>query len=80
MITQIMESILFLIDNIDIKYKLIEETSIYDNRLRLGKRHILHLEAYINSIIKILYDNKDLLNYEEILNKKKLISKYVFVI
>ena len=80
MITQIMESILFLIDNIDIKYKLIEETSIYDNRLRLGKRHILHLEAYINSIIKILYDNKDLLNYEEILNKKKLISKYVFVV
>jgi replication factor C subunit 3/5 len=39
-------------DNI-IKYKIIEETSKFENRISLGTRHIVHLEAYLIKVIQI---------------------------
>jgi replication factor C subunit 3/5 len=39
----------------NIKFKIINQTSIYETRLSNGKRFIIHLEAYIISVITLLY-------------------------
>jgi len=45
----------WLADNLlDPKIKIIEVSSAYEFRLTLGKRHIIHLEGYINTIIYVL--------------------------
>ena len=67
MIIEILELLLTLIDNIELKYKIIEITSVYEHRLKLGKRHIIHLEAYINSVIDIINNNKNIINGVNIL-------------
>ena len=47
-----MINILKYIDDINIKYNIINITSNYEQRLCLGTRHIIHIEAYILKIIQ----------------------------
>ena len=53
-INKIMIKLLKHINLIEIKYKIINLSSIYDKRLMLGTRNIIHFEAYIIKIIEIL--------------------------
>lgn len=53
-INEIMNTIKSKISDNKIKYKIIEETSKYENRLCQGTRYIIHLEAYIIKIIQII--------------------------
>lgn len=41
---------------IDIKYQIIQNTSIFENRISQGTRYIIHLEAYILKIMSILFN------------------------
>ena len=56
-IKKIMNKLLNKINNILIKYKIINITSIYENRLNQGTRHIIHIEAYIIKLIELLNTN-----------------------
>ena len=49
-----MINILTYINDIHIKYDIINITSEYEQRLSLGTRHIIHIEAYIIKIIQHL--------------------------
>ena len=42
------------IKSINLKAEIINATSEYEFRLSSGKRHIIHLEAYVNTIIYVL--------------------------
>lgn len=53
-ILSIMNNIKTKIDDNIIKYKIIEETSKFENRIAQGTRHIVHLEAYLIKLIQIL--------------------------
>ena len=53
-IKELMNKLLMKVESLDLKSKIIEVSSSYEFRLNLGKRHIIHLEAYINTIIYIL--------------------------
>ncbi len=53
-IKEIMNNIKNKIDNNILKYHIIEETSKFENRIAQGTRHIVHLEAYLIKLIKIL--------------------------
>ena len=53
-INKIMIKLLQYINLIEIKYKIINLSSIYDKRLMLGTRNIIHFEAYIIKLIQIL--------------------------
>ena len=61
-IKELMNRLLLKVKSLDLKSKIIEISSAYECRLTLGKRHIIHLEAYVNTIIYILNIN---------INKKK---------
>lgn len=45
------------INNNIIKKEIINYTSIFENRICSGTRHIVHIEAYILKIIQLLYNN-----------------------
>jgi replication factor C subunit 3/5 len=49
-------------DNIKLKYNIIDITSIFEQRLNQGTRHIIHMEAYIIQLIKLL--SIDINNYK----------------
>ena len=51
-IRNIMIKLLELNNNLNLKYNIINITSIYEERLTQGTRHIIHFESYI---IKLLY-------------------------
>lgn len=51
-IKMIMLNILNFIDDVSIKYDIINITSIYEQRLNLGTRHIIHIEAYVLKLIQ----------------------------
>ena len=53
-IKEIMNSLKKRILDNTIKYKIIEETSKFENRISQGTRHIIHLEAYLIKVIQIL--------------------------
>jgi replication factor C subunit 3/5 len=53
-ILSIMNNIKYKINDNIIKYKIIEETSKFENRIAQGTRHIVHLEAYLIKLIQIL--------------------------
>ena len=60
-----------LIENnlpINIKYQIINTTSIYENRISQGTRNIIHLEAYLIQIIYILNNIKNAKKLESILD------------
>ena len=53
-IKQIMNDMKSKISDIELKYKIIEETSKFENRISQGTRHIIHLEAYLIKIMQII--------------------------
>ena len=57
-IRNIMLKLLNVINNIEIKYKIIDITSIFEQRLSQGTRHIIHIEAYISRLIELFTNNK----------------------
>lgn len=60
--------------HIDLKYEIINITSIFENRLSQGTRKIIHLEAYIVKIIYLLqnFNSKEKLKNLIELNKLEL--------
>ena len=50
-IRKIIVKLLLKIDNIKLKYYIIDITSIFEQRLSQGTRHIIHIEAYIARLI-----------------------------
>lgn len=54
-IKEIMNKMIINIDDMNMKYNIIDTTSKYENRIALGTRHIVHLEAYIIKLIQIIY-------------------------
>ena len=44
-------------NDLTIKYKIIDITSIFEQRLSQGTRHIIHIEAYIARIIQLFTTN-----------------------
>ena len=56
-IRKIMMKLLNLIYDLKLKYKIIEITSIFEQRLSQGTRHIIHYEAYIAKIIYLFTNN-----------------------
>jgi FKBP-type peptidyl-prolyl cis-trans isomerase (trigger factor) len=53
-IKEIMNDMKSKISDNEIKYKIIEETSKFENRISQGTRHIIHLEAYLIKVIQII--------------------------
>jgi len=53
-----MITLLYHINNINIKYNVIEITSIFEQRLNQGTRHIIQFEAYILKLIQLFTNNK----------------------
>lgn len=51
-IRKIMIKLLDLVENLKLKYLIIDITSIFEQRLSQGTRHIIHMEAYI---IRLIY-------------------------
>jgi len=58
-IRKIMIKLLNNISNIYLKYNIINITSIFEQRLNLGTRHIIHIEAYILKILYLFYNNNN---------------------
>ena len=52
LISELMRSFLKITKSIELKFQIIEITSIFEKRIVTGTRHILHLKAYI---IRIMY-------------------------
>jgi len=50
-IRKIMIKLINKIDNLNLKYHVIDITSIFEQRLSQGTRHIIHMEAYIARLI-----------------------------
>ncbi len=57
-IKEIMNNIKTKINNNNLKYKIIEETSKFENRISQGTRHIIHLEAYLIKVMQIINSNE----------------------
>ena len=51
---ELMKLIVSKLKKIEHKYQIVEVTSEYEMRLSLGKRYIIHLEAYVNKVIYLL--------------------------
>ena len=50
-----MKKLISNIEDIKIKYEIINITSIFELRMNKGTRQIIHLEAYIMRILQLLY-------------------------
>jgi replication factor C subunit 3/5 len=59
-IRNIMIKILDKIDDIKMKYDIIDITSIFEQRLNQGTRHIIHMESYVIRLIYLLNNNDNL--------------------
>lgn len=69
-IRKIMIKLINKIDNLKLKYHVIDITSIFEQRLSQGTRHIIHIEAYITRLIylfttynKLNNNNLDVLEF-----------------
>lgn len=58
-IRTIMNKLLNKISDIKLKYDVIDITSIFEQRLSNGTRHIIHIEAYIIRLIYLFTNNKN---------------------
>ena len=58
-IRRLMIKLLLNLDNIKLKLRLIEITSIFELRIAQGTRHVIQLEAYIIRIIYLFYKHKN---------------------
>jgi replication factor C subunit 3/5 len=56
MVRKIMLKLINKFDDMKLKLKIIEITSIFDHRLSMGTRHITHVEAYIIRLVYLLYN------------------------
>jgi replication factor C subunit 3/5 len=56
MVRKIMLKLINKFDDMKLKLKIIEITSIFDHRLSMGTRHITHVEAYIIRLLYLLYN------------------------
>jgi replication factor C subunit 3/5 len=56
MIRKMMLKLINKFDDIKLKLKIIEITSIFDHRLSMGTRHITHIEAYVIRLLYLLYN------------------------
>jgi replication factor C subunit 3/5 len=65
-IKKIMKTLLTNINNISLKYEIINITSIFEYRISIGTRYIIHLEAYLLKIINLLKTKKDINYLEEL--------------
>jgi len=52
----IMNKLLKTTTDINLKYNIIELTSLYENRLHHGTRHVIHIESYIIKLINIFFN------------------------
>lgn len=59
-IRKIMIKLINKFNNIEFKCKIIDITSIFEQRLNQGTRHIIHMEAYIIQLINLLTNNNKL--------------------
>ena len=48
-----MNKLLKLTNDIDLRYNIINLTSIFENRIHQGTRHIIHIEAYVLQLINL---------------------------
>ena len=55
-IRKIMNKLIKITDNLVLRYNIINITSIFEQRLSQGTRHIIHMEAYIARLI-LLFNN-----------------------
>jgi replication factor C subunit 3/5 len=64
-IRKIMLKLIIKTENLKLKYNIIDITSIFEQRLSQGTRHIIHIEAYIARLIYLFtsYHNNDEYNY-----------------
>jgi hypothetical protein len=53
-IKEIMNTLKLKISDNEIKFKIIEETSKFENRICQGTRYIIHMEAYLIKVIQIV--------------------------
>lgn len=58
-IRKLMTKLISNINNIKLKLRIIEITSIFELRIAQGTRHVIHLEAYMIRIIYLLYKHKN---------------------
>ena len=66
-VRKLMRKMLNRQDNLKLKLRIIEITSIFEARITQGTRHIIHLEAYIIQLIYLIYNyNKDKDNYYDL--------------
>jgi replication factor C subunit 3/5 len=52
-IKYMMNKLLKLTNDIDLRYNIINLTSIFENRIHQGTRHIIHIEAYVLQLINL---------------------------
>jgi len=62
-VRKLMTKLLKTQKELKLKFKIIEITSIFENRITQGTRHIIHLEAYIIRLIYLLYKHKNGIDY-----------------
>ncbi len=62
-IRKIMTKLLEKVDDLKLKYNIIDITSIFEQRLSQGTRHIIHMEAFIARLIYLFTNYKNDLNY-----------------
>lgn len=55
---KLMKLLLMKCDDINIKLRIIEITSIFEKRISTGTRYIIHFEAYLMRILYLLYQYK----------------------
>jgi replication factor C subunit 3/5 len=65
-IRKIMITLLNKVEDINLKYNIIDITSIFEQRLSQGTRHIIHIEAYITRLIYLFTNNHNKLYFVEI--------------
>ena len=63
-IRKIMVKLINKIDNLKLKYHVIDITSIFEQRLSQGTRHIIHMEAYIARLIYLFTTYEKLKDYK----------------
>jgi len=57
-IRKFMNMLLNKCDDLNIKLRIIEITSIFEKRISTGTRYIIHFEAYLMRLLYLLYQNK----------------------
>ena len=57
-IRKIMLKLIAAHSNISLKYQIVNITSIFEQRLSQGTRHVIHLEAFVTNLIYLLNKNE----------------------